>query len=608
MPLEDPILNPNLGLYLDRGSLSIPPRGLSDCLNIRIQNGRIERDNLGWSPFPDSGNAVQLDNPVTGIDNIKFRDGGQRLVFLTTTDVYLYDEGDSSVRFLTPRYETGTVDITNGSATVTGTGTGWSSELDSGDFIHVGATGQTDPDATWYEIDAVDSDTQITLTSAYQEATSSGASYTARQVFTGTVQNPWVTETFHAATDVQGTDGDRWYAVNGVDPIIGWDGNTDQVYFPDMGNVDTCRTMVRFKNMLLLVNITADGDNRPVTVRNSAIGQPENTVTNEAGETVIHDGADPLVAVGPLGDNIVFYSENKIVTAQFVGGDVQFAFRIAASDVGALGVRAVADFGDYHEIIDRDGQFQFDGVNLRESGTQVWREVLRKQSPNRLSLLQHHFDDENAELHWVVPLTTDPGDSPRTSFTEHYLELTGEDEPVPITKRDLPATAFGKFERQTTLTFDQLAEQWQEINLRWDDSALHAAFPFNLFGDIDGNVFVLGTQDSQDGGDIVSFARFGRRPLGNTRTKGTILRVYPFCDRLPAETDGMDVYLNLTDDPAGDTQRAGPFNYDLTHAGNHFVSPRRTGRYVELEFRREGVGKPYMIEGYDMEVVKAGQR
>lgn len=110
--------------------------------------------------------------PVMMIDNYFPRAGGQFLLFANTTDIFLYDESTREVAYLTPRYETGTVSVTNGSAVVTGSGTTWGSDtIKAGDFIHVGATGETDPTATWYEVASVDSDTQLTLTANYTGAT-----------------------------------------------------------------------------------------------------------------------------------------------------------------------------------------------------------------------------------------------------------------------------------------------------------------------------------------------------------------------------------------------------------------------------------------------------
>jgi phage-related protein len=67
-----------------------------------------------------------------------------------------------------PLCKVGTVSVTNGSPVVTGTGTKFKATAIKGDFFKVAGEG------TKYEIQSVDSDTQLTLTSNYTGSTQSG--------------------------------------------------------------------------------------------------------------------------------------------------------------------------------------------------------------------------------------------------------------------------------------------------------------------------------------------------------------------------------------------------------------------------------------------------
>ncbi len=68
-------------------------------------------------------------------------------------------------------YKTGTISVTNGSQTVTGSGTSWLANVAAGDWLFVGG------DGTSYEVGSVGSDTGITLTANYAGTTASGKSY-----------------------------------------------------------------------------------------------------------------------------------------------------------------------------------------------------------------------------------------------------------------------------------------------------------------------------------------------------------------------------------------------------------------------------------------------
>lgn len=68
-------------------------------------------------------------------------------------------------------YRVGTAAVTNGSAVVTGTLTGWTAQSRSGDMMTF------DGGATWYEVLSVNSNTSITLATNYAGSTASGLSY-----------------------------------------------------------------------------------------------------------------------------------------------------------------------------------------------------------------------------------------------------------------------------------------------------------------------------------------------------------------------------------------------------------------------------------------------
>jgi hypothetical protein len=77
----------------------------------------------------------------------------------------------------TATYSAGTASFTNGSKTVTGSGTSWLANADAGMMLRRGSE-------RVYPVASVDSDTQITLRDAYQGVTGAGAAYTLHPLFT----------------------------------------------------------------------------------------------------------------------------------------------------------------------------------------------------------------------------------------------------------------------------------------------------------------------------------------------------------------------------------------------------------------------------------------
>jgi len=74
-------------------------------------------------------------------------------------------------------YRTGTVTVTNASATVTGTDTFFLSNVVAGDYFRVDGNGIAES-SLWYKIASVASNTQLTLETVYGESTESSLDYT----------------------------------------------------------------------------------------------------------------------------------------------------------------------------------------------------------------------------------------------------------------------------------------------------------------------------------------------------------------------------------------------------------------------------------------------
>ena len=152
-----PVIQPNLGLFLNQPSWTLPPRSLEDCLNIRIRQGNITSAQMGWTLW-----ASQKLNAAVGMVNEFIKSDGTRfLIAGTIHDLYYWDTGSSKFLFITPTYITGTV-AASGTA-VTGTGTAWTTNAAVGDEIAFGSTTKNDPTGTWYTIDTVTDDTHLVL-------------------------------------------------------------------------------------------------------------------------------------------------------------------------------------------------------------------------------------------------------------------------------------------------------------------------------------------------------------------------------------------------------------------------------------------------------------
>src|SRR5438105_4926587 len=95
------VVNPNMGLFLDRARIALSGKMLSDGLNFRVKEGKLTNVNMGWTRF----GTFTLNGPVMMIQDFNLRSGVELLVFASLTDLYSYN--GSVLAYITPRYQTG---------------------------------------------------------------------------------------------------------------------------------------------------------------------------------------------------------------------------------------------------------------------------------------------------------------------------------------------------------------------------------------------------------------------------------------------------------------------------------------------------------------------
>lgn len=593
------VVLPNLGIYYDRSRLSLNPRMLADGNNFRVKLGTLTNLNMGWTRF----GTFQLNGPVTMIRNFLKRDATEQLVFATLKDIYKY-VNDTTVVYLTPRYEVGTASRAGTIVSAGGGADFVAAGIAIGDQISFGTAGVVSTSAVWDTITAVGA----TLTTTGVGNVAAGP-YTIRKLFTGTISDIWQNAIFVNASP---SNSDELWMTNGRDTIVRWNGTDTQVErMTALGF--TAKALGVYSNMMIFANLVQSGTAKPTDMINSAPGTPANVSTGLASQFKVHGNVDPILRVEVLGDNLVFYSfgsEGAITLAQFVGDPLVFAFRQITKGIGPVSSRAIANYGNYHEIIANDSQYYFDGATVKAVNKQIWREALRQQDPSRIAFTYSHFDEENGDLIWVLPLTSDPNASstggPNSAFVEHYLEEPGANLPQPYSRRTFPFTATGYFKRQTGLTWNNLTNSWSTYNFRWNDRFFFSSFPLNLGGSDVGKIYTFNTAQDGDGVALPSFVRFGRRAVHDGRMRGMLSRIYPFATTL---STALSVTARMSDSADGEPMIIDTQSFNQTQPeGGHFTIHYRRGRFYEVQFGTSGPAQPWVISGYDTDIKRGGKR
>lgn len=158
----------NFDRFLKNGSIYVQLGG-------RTYNtiGELPRDQFKAMFIPDVSDPI-FRAILTRVDT-----SGNRLVRFNppprTAKIYPYEYIPRIVPMR--EYTTGTVAVTNGGTTVTGTGTFFSTNVVAGSYFRIDTVGQGDS-SKWYQIASVNSNTGITLTTAYEDGAEMGVEYT----------------------------------------------------------------------------------------------------------------------------------------------------------------------------------------------------------------------------------------------------------------------------------------------------------------------------------------------------------------------------------------------------------------------------------------------
>lgn len=219
-------------------------------------------------------------------------------------------------------YSTGTLTATNGSATVTGSGTTWGATTNAevGEYIQL-------PDSKWYKITSIGSNTSITIEIAYQGSTLSGQSY---------VISPWGEVQGKLNTSTAATNLIRpqpHFIENHLNRIWALDGNT-----LSFSALDTSVTEENFN----------DWD-----------------TSNNAGTIIIPSGkGDEGTGLYSFAGTLYIFQRHAI-WGLYGNSPANFELRNISNETGMIDKRTLVEYDRVLLFLSDSGLQMFDGSNLK---------------------------------------------------------------------------------------------------------------------------------------------------------------------------------------------------------------------------------------------------
>lgn len=485
----EPIFLPNAGIDISKPEQLLLEQFSPYSRNMEFYNERL-RGRSGLGKF----DTQALQGEVLLIDQYWKFTSSYELIVCTEKDITKYDFSNTRYDYLNRLYTTGTIEIDGGTPTiVTGSGTSWSANLKAGDFIKIGS-GSVHTGSTWYEIDSVDSDTQLTLTAA-AATTSAGTAYVARITFTGGSNDLWQARQF-----LDAAEGEVWIATNGVDLPI-WYNGTGQVQLFSAYPTDftAAKYIEIFYDRIIFGWTVEGGQNQPIRVRWSAVANFQSYTDAHFVDLNLPTAAYWLKGFQIIGNVMVVQKEYRAYMVSHVGGDTIFQFDFASSFEGNFSAYSALQLNNGIFYFGYDNRFRFWNVIRDDTPFDDIFDYTIALDPSASEFIYGYQVEGRKQLRWVLPYDATEEVSPMIVF-DYGRNITE------IWDYELPAASaircVGEYLQVEDLYVDDA--DWAELYVDeqvgyWDDRQFLANAPVILYGCKDGIVRKADFGNTDDG-------------------------------------------------------------------------------------------------------------
>ena len=354
------------GIDVSNPSINAPfPFGYWGSLNFRIDQHSIQKP---WGYH--TADRQNLGN-VQHIILYQIIGGTRYTCYLNDADLITKEtSGSNTWSYTTDTYVTGNItDIVNdgggaGMARVTGSGTAWNTapKMAAGDKFIITAehSPALEPDADWYTIESVDSDTSLDLTANHSHVFTGGSkTYKIRKVYTTLTNERW-----------------SWCVVN--DKLVFTNGSTNVQYWDGVNTYATdlsasaikARYCMEYANRLIIADHGTTRD--PVGVAWSVNGDPTDWTGVGSGSVTFMETKDFIAGLGKVGANIIIYFKDSIIAGyRTPQANPAIVFPIYKRGVGCVAPYGIIEAMGTNFFIGRNDFYMMDGDTPRPIGEKI---------------------------------------------------------------------------------------------------------------------------------------------------------------------------------------------------------------------------------------------
>lgn len=449
----------------------------------------------------------------------------------------------------------------------------WAGQAAALDKFRIGAVNDgTFSIQAWYTVSAVVSDTQITLTAVYAQATAYQQAYTLRLVFAGAADDYWSAQPF---TD--SVLGRIFVLTNGVDDVVYWTGaNQAVVLLAALKG----RYLLAMNSFLFLAWCIVSGVNEIHLVRWCAAGNALSWPTASAKYLVETEGE--IRGMSRVGNYACIPKEVGFYLGRYVGGDLVFDFELRDASIGNLAPYSLIARDNGVDYLGKDNRFHFwDGVRDIPTSDALLP-FTRDLDPDGQLLTYGILLDSRKQIRWFVAVDG-------VTFTHVLVYNYGATIPN-WNIWDYDGSGHLGVPGLVTLIADLYVDDttWgayfvdEQIGF-WDDRSFLAAAPLPLYGGTDGYLRRVDIGSDDDSTDILSILRTIGMDYGAPTQTKRFHRIQPW---LKTQGAGSVTYRMRRDDSSayGTTK-----TFSLVEAGKDVTKPTAVldvaGHVAQHEFR-----------------------
>jgi len=499
-----PVFLANKGMVADKPEEFLNEQVSPYTRNMEFYNELIQ-GREGLSKF----DTTALSGYVMAVANLVLFSGTEFVTFATPKDLYSYDFTSSRFDILTPTYTTGTITIDAGTPTiVTGSGTTWSTNLAAGGYIKIGAGG-IHTGSTWYEIDSVDSDTQLTLTASAADC--AGSAYVARKIFTGGNTDYWDYEPF-----IDENLGEVIIFTNGIDMPVYWTGSGQVVALTGTPTGFTAAKYVTSYKGRLLFLWCVVGSNEPTLeflsdVANCVSWQDSNfryfneENTDEIRGSIVFNGYHVVI------------KEKNAYIGRFVGGSSIFDYEENSTCQGTPAPQSVLKTDDFIFYYGTDRKFHRWNLLQDDVITESLFPETKEFDPNNEEYIKGALIKKKNQIRWFCPYNN--------ADKNNYVVVYDYKQSIPLVweyEEEDACCSMGSYVRNTDIYADDpvYGEQYADETSGYaDDAEFLDASRILIYGGYDGIVRLADSGSTDDGSTFTRLLRFKRFNFGEPYTR-----------------------------------------------------------------------------------------